>query len=138
MDTNIENLGNLKKVQVVKEPPKFQVQCLGCFKIFPKEDIKHFFCPECYPKEMENKDKNPIVAELLTLIQGFGYYCCGNTNMAKEIAESIIGLLILGCFFPFIGIMLCIRMGPIVWSYICAIRGNQLREKSNKRPTHLF
>jgi hypothetical protein len=63
-----------------------------------------------------------------------GYY----TSMAKGIAQSVIGLLILGCFFPLICIMLCIWMGSIPWSYLCALRKNQLREKSNKRPIYLF
>ncbi|MDP4226876.1 MAG: hypothetical protein Q8910_10905 [Bacteroidota bacterium] len=101
----------IQKVQIVKEPPKFQAQCLGCFKKFPKEDIKHFFCPECYAKEMENKDKNPIVAGLLALIPGLGYYYCGIINMAKGIVESVIDLLALGCCFPLILIMLVIWMG---------------------------
>jgi hypothetical protein len=121
MSSNVWTQETIQKVQIVKELPKFQVQCLGCFKKFPREDIKHFFCPECYTGEMENKDKNPVVAGLLELIPGLGYYCV-NTNKAKGIVESVIGLLVFGCFFPLIWIMLCIRMGSMPWSYLCAPR----------------
>lgn len=129
MDYNVWIMETVQKVQIVKEPPKFQAQCLGCFKKFPKEDIKHFFCPECYAREMENKDKNLIVAGLLALIPGLGYYYCGSINIAKGIAELVIDLLALICVFPLIWIMLCIWMGSMPWSYLCMLRRNQIRGK---------
>ncbi|MGB9941110.1 hypothetical protein [Methanosarcina sp.] len=125
MDNNVGIQETIQKVQIVKEPPKFQAQCLGCFKKFPKEDIKHFFCPKCYAREIENKDKNPTVAGLLALIPGLRYYYCKNTNRAKGIAESFIGLLAFGCFFPLIWIMLFIRMGSMPWSYLSAPKGSR-------------
>ena len=111
MDYDYWTRETIQKVQIVKEPPKFQAQCLGCFKKFPKEDIKHFLCPQCCAREVENKDKNLIVARLLALIPWLGYYYCGSISMVKVIAESVIDLLALGCCFPLILIMLCIWMG---------------------------
>jgi hypothetical protein len=73
--------------------------------------MKHFFCPQCYAREVENKDKNPIVAGLLASIPWLGYYYCGSISIVKVIAESVIDLLALGCCFPLILIMLCIWMG---------------------------
>jgi hypothetical protein len=111
VDIDYWDRGTIQKVQIVKEPPKFQAQCLGCFQKFPKEDIKRFFCPQCYAREVENKYKNPIVAGIFALIPWLGYYYSGSISMVKVIAESIIDLLALGCCFPLILIMLCIWIG---------------------------
>lgn len=35
-DNDYWDVGNIPKVQIVKEPPKFQAQCLGCFIKFSK------------------------------------------------------------------------------------------------------